>query len=87
MEPVKAKVTGKPWTEEEDKTLISGWQFGHSPRTIANLLGRTRNSIIGRHDRLIHPRKVEPSQQPEQDPIHDHPHRKPGRLEFLRTRG
>ncbi len=84
MEPIKAPLKGKPWTMNEDIYLLESISEDHPTREIAAHLGRTRNSVIGRYDRLTHPRNPQP--EPEDHPD-DHPHRKPGRLEFLRTRG
>ncbi len=40
------------WSEDEDAYLAALWAEGRLTREIANKLGRTRNSIIGRANRL-----------------------------------
>ena len=42
------KVVATEWTDDEMQTLSRMAKEGHSARTIAETLGRTRNSIIGR---------------------------------------
>jgi len=43
---------GDPWTTEQDWNLARLWESGLTARNIAERLGRTRNSIIGRVHRL-----------------------------------
>lgn len=41
-----------PWTIEEDATLKELYCEGYSSRQISDRLGRTRNAVVGRWDRL-----------------------------------
>ena len=57
----------KVWTESEDDQLKEMWGQGLSASTIAEALGKTKNSVIGRRSRLgITQRKspIKPKVQP-----------------------
>lgn len=43
------------WTDEQTDAILRLWAEGHSTSQIGNLVGRTRNSIIGRLHRLKAP--------------------------------
>lgn len=46
-------MNGAPWTPREDQMLRAMWRTeNHSAAIIASVLGRTRNAIIGRAQRL-----------------------------------
>lgn len=51
--PYEPKTDRRPWTDEEDLTLLSGRKWNLSFSRIAAMLGRTRNSCLGRHHRLM----------------------------------
>lgn len=45
-------MTGRAWTPEEDSRLAALWALGKTARFIGKALGRSRNSIIGRANKL-----------------------------------
>ena len=42
----------KGWTDEQDDIAIAMWTTGDSSQTIATRIGKTRNAVIGRMNRL-----------------------------------
>jgi GcrA cell cycle regulator len=40
------------WTKEQDVLLKQSWENGESARQIANKIGKTRNAVIGRANRM-----------------------------------
>lgn len=44
--------SGTPWTPWDDAVLVRNWTDGYPVRLIAEALGRTENSVIGRAHRM-----------------------------------